>query len=136
MHDMKREARARWDYEVCGVVQPGRVFSRVWLPPWLYWSIPRICLLAGLAGLCVGLRTVPVLLLCYGLAVIMRRRWCALDAMLLCFLIAVPTITPLRRIVATTRTVQVDVVVVTGQVGCGPIQTTITPARSGKTKTH
>ena len=41
---------------------------------------------------------------------------------------AVPTITPLRRIVVQVRPVQMDVAVVASQTAGGPIKTTITPA--------
>ena len=41
---------------------------------------------------------------------------------------AVPTITPLRRIVVQVMPVQMDVAVVASQTAGGPIKTTITPA--------
>lgn len=41
---------------------------------------------------------------------------------------AVPTITPLRRIVVQVRTVQMDVAVVASQTAAGPIKITIAPA--------
>lgn len=46
----------------------------------------------------------------------------------LALLATVPTITPHRRIVVTTRPVVVDMVIVTGQRDGGPPKTTITPA--------
>ena len=48
--------------------------------------------------------------------------------LLLAILAAVPTITPNRRIVVTTRPVVVDMVIVTEQRCTGPVKTTITPA--------
>ena len=54
----------------------------------------------------------------------------------LAVLLAVPTITPNRRIVVSARPVVVDMIIVTEQHGAGPVKTTITPARAGKTKTH
>ena len=55
-----------------------------------------------------------------------------LFALLLIAAAAVPTITPNRRIVVTTRPVVVDMVIVTEQRGTGPVKTTITPAPSSR----
>lgn len=51
-----------------------------------------------------------------------------LIALLLIAAAAVPTITPNRRIVVTTRPVMVDMIIVTEQRGAGPVKTTVTPA--------
>ena len=48
----------------------------------------------------------------------------------LALLATVPTITPHRRIVVTTRPVVVDMIIVTEQRGAGPVKTTATPAPS------
>lgn len=47
----------------------------IWIPRWLYWSIPRVCAVAGMLGLISGYRTVPLVLFCYGIAVLMIRSW-------------------------------------------------------------
>ena len=54
--------------------------------------------------------------------------------LLLAVLLAVPTITPHRRIVVTTRPVVVDMIIVTEQRGAGPVKTTVTPASQRKNK--
>ena len=49
-------------------------------------------------------------------------------------LLAVPTITPNRRIVVTTKPVVVDMVIVTEQRAGGPVKATVTPASQRKNK--
>jgi hypothetical protein len=54
--------------------------------------------------------------------------------LLFAILTAVPTITPNRRIVVTTRPVVVDMIIVTEQRGAGPVKATVTPASQRKNK--
>lgn len=54
--------------------------------------------------------------------------------LLLAVLLAVPIITPNRRIVVTVKPVVVDMIIVTEQRGAGPIKTTVTPASQRKNK--
>ena len=54
--------------------------------------------------------------------------------LLLAVLLAVPTITPNRRIVVTTRPVVVDMIIVTEQRGAGPVKATVTPIQRSKKK--
>ena len=54
--------------------------------------------------------------------------------LLLAVLLAVPTITPHRRIVVTVRPVVVDMVIVTEQRAGGPVKATVTPASQRKNK--
>jgi hypothetical protein len=54
--------------------------------------------------------------------------------LLLAVLLAVPTITPHRRIVVTIKPVVVDMIIVTEQRGAGPVKTTVTPASQRKNK--
>ena len=54
--------------------------------------------------------------------------------LILAVLLAVPTITPNRRIVVTTRPVVVDMIIVTEQRGAGPVKATVTPASQRKNK--
>lgn len=54
--------------------------------------------------------------------------------LLLAVLLAVPTITPNRRIVVTTKPVVIDMVIVTEQRGTGPVKTTATPTSPRKSK--
>ena len=52
----------------------------------------------------------------------------------LAVLLAVPTITPNRRIVVTTRPVVVDMIIVTEQRAGGPVKATVTQASQRKRK--
>ena len=104
------------------------LYARVWLPGWLYGLMPAVCVLAGMLGLFLGLRTIALLPLVYGL-VVLCVRWRA--AALWLALLAVPTITPERVLTVRMDTilVPVSVVSVSSRRGSGPVKTTITPAR-------
>lgn len=63
-----------------------------------------------------------------------RLEFHAAVGLLLAVLLAVPTITPNRRIVVTTKPVVIDMVIVTEQRGTGPVKTTATPTSPRKSK--
>ena len=135
MHDMKREARARWDCEVCGVMQSGCVFSRVWLPVWLYWALPVACVVAGVVGIYCDAWIIGGMSVLYGSASLsLRYLWRVFAGMAIVVLLAVPTITPQRVITATIRPVVVDMAVVTSRANGGPVKVNVTPIKRSKKK--